>query len=165
MKRSFIDILTEMATMIFIGLFIAFLITRAVAPVKVVGSSMDPTYSDGQQLMVNRIAYKMDEPSYGDIVMFKPIDDIGDRYVKRIVGLPGDVVEVKDNKFYRNGVPIKEDYIKEPMTSENFKEYLLNEDEYFVLGDNRNNSRDSRYFGPINEEYIVGKIIGGDLHD
>lgn len=160
MSKNIIEDLIEICLMVFLGIIIGFLITRAVAPVRIVGESMNPSYQDGDKLMVNKVAYMMKSPEYGEVIVFKPLENLNDRYVKRVIGVPGDIVEIKDNKVYRNGIVLREDYIKEPMLSENFKEYKLKDDEYFLLGDNRNLSKDSRYFGPVNNRYIVGRVFG-----
>ena len=85
-----------------------------------------------------------------------------EQIIKRVVAVAGDTVEIKDNKFYRNGKEVKEDYINESMNVEEYKnigKYTLQEGEIFVMGDNRNHSSDSRYFGPVPLEYVNSKVI------
>lgn len=138
-----------------IGLVIALIVTQIVLPVSVSGSSMYPTLNEGEKLIV----YKLDKAyDRGDIVVFKPIDDYTKYYIKRVIALPGETIEIKNGITYVDGLVLREDYIQDKGDF-NMEKYRLKEDEYFVMGDNRNNSRDSRYFGPIKKDTIYGKII------
>lgn len=160
MDKTWLERISEILFYTFLGMLIAYGITRMISPVNVIGNSMDPTLISGQKKVMNRTAYLFSEPEFGDVIVFKPADDLKVLYLKRVIGLPGDSVEIRNNDVYVNDVIIIEDYIKESMDSEDFKRYVLKEDEYFVLGDNRNNSRDSRYFGPVKKRHIMGKLFG-----
>ena len=133
--------------------------------VQVDGSSMLNTLHNDNRLFVWRAGYIFNAPERGDIVICHYPDgkngEYGDRhYVKRVIGLPGEVISIKDGYVYINGEPLDEPYIaSERRSKENMREYLLGEDEYFVMGDNRANSKDSRYVGPIDREQILGKAI------
>lgn len=120
------------------------------------GSSMSPTMEHGQLLIINKIQPK-EEYQRGDIVIF---DDNGRKLIKRLIALPGETVQIVDNNIYINGEKIK-DYIDVDMESYGKleKPVKLGENEYIFLGDNRNNSCDSRELGPISIDKIVGRII------
>lgn len=137
------------------------------APVMVDGDSMEPTLSNGDYLLLN----KFSDIERFDIVVFPPPDNDETQYVKRVIGLPGDSVEYRDDLLYLNGEPVEEIFLGEHeaedqifYTSGNFSlltllgEEVVPEGQYFVLGDNRFNSRDSRSFGFIDEETILGKV-------
>ena len=122
----------------------------------IVMSSMEPSFHDGQRLLVNKAVYIFGEPKRGDVVIFKaPHNRQGD-YIKRIIGLPGDTIEVKDRAVYVNGSKLDEPYIKNPphytLESQN-----IPENHYFVLGDNRDNSNDSHSGWTVPREDIIGK--------
>lgn len=128
---------------------------------RVVGSSMEPTYHNGNIILVDKFFYKRGTPSYNDIVVVKYHVSYGeDQIIKRVVGLPGDHIEMKDNLLYRNGELLEEDYINEPMTgNENFT-YDIPQGKVFVMGDNRNNSVDSRMIGYIDfDDQVVGRVF------
>ncbi len=125
-----------------------------------VGVSMEPTLCSGDEVLVNRFIYKLSKPQKNDVVVFLPGGNPNSHYyVKRVVAVPGDTVQIIDGLLYINGVPEEENYDKmeEGGIAEN--EIRLEEDEYFVLGDNRNASEDSRSgnIGPIRRNTIYGK--------
>lgn len=137
------------------------------APVMVDGDSMEPTLSDGDYLLLN----KFSDIERSDIVVFPPPDEEDTQYIKRVVGMPGDTIEYRDDVLYLNGEPTEQEYLEMDPSEE--EEYfstgdfslltLLGEEEvpegqYFVLGDNRLNSRDSRSFGFVDEEAVLGKV-------
>jgi signal peptidase I len=120
--------------------------------------SMQPTLVEGQRLIVGKAAYWFTAPQRGDIVIVHPPKEIDpdSEYVKRLIGLPGDTVEVKGGTVYINGVPLVEPYVKSPARSV-FSPYLVPENHYFLMGDNRNNSNDSRSGWTVTRQDIVGK--------
>ena len=120
------------------------------------GSSMYPTMKDGQLLVISKLANK-DEYQRGDIIIFKAH---GKKLIKRLIGLPGETIQIIDNDIYINGEKIK-DYVDVDMEDYGVlnDKITLKEDEYFFLGDNRNNSSDCRIFGAIHKSDIIGKII------
>ncbi len=131
------------------------LINLLTARFVVEGSSMNPNFASGQFIIVNRLSYLLGEPRRGDVVVFASPDEPGHDFIKRVLGLPGETVAVRDGLVYVNGEPLYEPYISAPPTYRG--EWTLGADEYFVLGDNRNNSRDSHAFGPLRRDKIVGQ--------
>lgn len=138
-------------------------------PFLVWGQSMNPAFSDGDYLLVDEISYRFSKPQRGDVVVFKYPQNPTSRYIKRIIGLPGETVEIKDNALYihrENGEVFKLDeseYLpsdaqtlpkKWPLDTQK-----LGKDEYFVLGDNREASSDSRVWGVLPREYIIGQVF------
>ena len=145
----------EIITTIIVGVVIFILLQTTVQSFIVIGSSMKPSLEPGQRLLVSKISYRVGEPQQGDVIVFLPPNDDTD-YIKRIIGLPGDTVEVDDMTVYVNGVALDEPYINSA------PQYHVNEkqvpaDSYFVLGDNRNNSNDSHNGWFAEDDAVVGK--------
>ncbi len=132
-------------------------------PFIVEGPSMNPTFATGQYLLVDRISYRFEDPKRNDVVIFRYPRDPKTFYIKRLIGLPGETVSVTEgkitiiNKENPNGISIPAPYIEAGHeTTENFK-ITLGQTEYFVMGDNRSQSSDSRIWGPVDKKYIVGR--------
>ena len=128
----------------------------------VVGQSMSETLENGDQILVNRFMYKVIGPKANDVIVFLPNgNEKSHYYVKRVIGVPGDTVQIKNGRIYVNGTEFTEkvDVASIEDTGLAADAVTLGDDEYFVLGDNRNNSEDSRYanIGNIKREYIIGK--------
>lgn len=128
--------------------------------VKVSGSSMQPTLQDGDHLILDSLSYKIINPKYKDIVVVNVPGEENRKIIKRVIGVSGDHVVIKDNSLYINGVLVSEKYIKEPMSS-NSMDVVVPKDSFFVMGDNRNNSDDSRdpIIGSVKKKQILGRII------
>jgi signal peptidase I len=119
------------------------------------GTSMEPTLHTGQRLLINRLAvHGFGQPQRGDIVVFHSWGD-GKDYIKRVIGLPGERVAIHDATVYIDGTALDEPYLDQP-THDTVAEVTLAQDEYYVLGDNRGNSADSRFYGPLHADHIVG---------
>ena len=123
-------------------------------------SSMNDTIPTGARLFASRLHTALGEIKRGDVIIFKYPDNNNTIYVKRTIGLPGDTIEGKDGEVYVNGEKLEEPYIKAKINS-NFGPYTVPENSYFMLGDNRNNSRDSRYWNDtfVTRDEIMGKAI------
>lgn len=148
-------VLRELIITVVIAIAIFFVLQVTIQSSVVVGSSMQPTLEHGQRLLISKVSYTFGQPERGDIIVFRP-PDTGSEFVKRIIGLSGDEVEIKSDKVYVNGVHLTEPYIDIP------PHYTLSRievppDSYFVLGDNRNNSNDSHRGWTVPRENIVGK--------
>jgi len=125
---------------------------------RVDGHSMEPTLHDGQYLMVSKLAYRFGEPQRGDIIVFRSPQEDGKALIKRVVGLPGETVQIVDGQVIIDGVSLVEPYLTQSVgVSGNWGPRSLGAGEYLALGDNRNNSNDSRSFGPVTTSMIIGK--------
>lgn len=132
------------------------LIQTSVQTFIVVGSSMEPSFHNGQRLLVTKTAYYFHEPERGDVIVFEPVENRHGDYIKRIIALPGDTLEVKTEAVYVNGSQLDEPYIKNPPTYTTEPQKIPGNN-YFVLGDNRNNSDDSHNGWVVPRQNIVGK--------
>ncbi|GAB4526379.1 MAG: signal peptidase I [Anaerolineae bacterium] len=142
----------------------AFTLLQLALPRSVVhGRSMDPTLGEGQRLIISRLNYLFGEPQRGDIVVFnspEPLNEGEPPLIKRLIGKPGDVVEIRDRLVYVNGEVLNEPYINEPCQSKCAdNRWELGPEEYFMMGDNRNHSNDSRAFGVVPRENIIGEAL------
>ena len=143
---------------------LAFGIRSFVAEARYIPSgSMLPTLQINDRLIIDKISYNFRNPERGDIVVFSPTDalkaqNFKDAFIKRLLGLPGDKVEVKEGRVYVNDQLLKENYIDEK-PNYNFGPVTVPPNQYLVLGDNRNNSYDSHYWGFVPRDHIIGKAV------
>ncbi len=129
-------------------------------PVKVEGTSMLPELVDQERIFVNKFRYRFDAIARGDVVVFWYPLDRSKSYIKRVVGVPGDVVEVRRGAVLVNGVPIAEDYVPPDFADRrSYRARTVDADHYYVLGDHRNQSNDSRMWGLVPRENIYGKAV------
>lgn len=139
-------------------------------PHQVNGQSMVPNFQNGEYLLTDKISYRFGEPKRGDVVVFHAPDSAncpegtGCDFIKRVIGLPGETIEIKDNAIYVNGTKLEEDYIPDTFPTQpgaftQGRVVTMGPDEYFVSGDNRPYSSDSRAWGPLPRENIVGKTF------
>jgi signal peptidase I len=132
-------------------------------PFIVRGESMDPTYSDGQYLIIDELTYRREAPARGDVIVFKYPKEPSKYFIKRIIGLPNETVDIKNgiptifSMEYPNGKTLSEPYLKD--LSFDTVSQKLEADEYFVMGDNRSNSLDSRIWGPLPKGNIIGRVF------
>jgi signal peptidase I len=141
-------------------LVVAFVIIFLYQPVKVEGTSMAPGLDDQERIFINKFVYRMEPISRGDVVVFRYPRDPSKSYIKRVVGLPGDRVRIENGVLFVNGRPLRERYI--PPEYEDYRSYpevQVPEHSYFLLGDHRNMSNDSRDFGGVDQRYIYGKAV------
>ena len=138
-------------------LLIVFIRSFIVTPVRVNGESMYPTLKDREIMLLNKINYRFHDIKRFDIVVVNTKDE---KIIKRVIGLPGETLKVEDNTLYINGKEIKEDFLKEETADFDLEDLGITKipsDSYFVMGDNRDNSKDSRMIGPVKRSQIVGK--------
>ena len=158
--------LRENLILITIALVLAFFIRTFIAEPRYIPSdSMLPTLETGDRLVIEKISYRFTSPKFGDIVVFQPPPELQSRgysqdqaFIKRIIGTPGDTVKIDDGKVYLNGNILQEDYIKEPPLQA-FQLVQVPQNQYFMMGDNRNDSNDSRYWGFLPKKNMIGKAI------
>ena len=153
----FMDILEVIVLAVGIFLIVYLLILR---PHKIKGQSMHPNFPDGEYLLTEKVSYYRKDPQRGDVVVFKPpISE--DEFIKRVIGLPGETISVSGGKVYVNNQELKEDYIDVYTAPGAFlaegQTYTVPNGYYFVMGDNRPHSSDSRAWGPITKKVITGK--------
>lgn len=165
MNKKKLKDMISMSIYFLIVVFITFLIIKYVAQrTEVIGCSMDPTLKEHDNLIVDKLSFRLREPNRGEIVVFPYRDGSGVYYVKRVVGMPGETIWIPgDGKVYIDGKVLEEDYLVEGTEKGGIAitPITLGEDEYFLLGDNRDNSIDSRNekVGIVKRNEIIGKVI------
>ena len=166
-------VLRELVETVLLAFAIFVSVNIITARFRIEGNSMLNSFQDGQYIVVNRLAYRFHTPERGDVVVFVPSvnttttfwENLLGRpgqtdYIKRIVAIPGDIVEITSGQLYVNGIQKYEPYLREPMMITETQQWQLEADQYMVLGDNRNFSKDSRtsHIGPVTIEQILGKV-------
>ena len=147
------DLLVAVAIAIFIIVFLY-------QPVKVEGTSMMPGLEDQERIFINKFVYRMEAIERGDVVVFRYPRDLSKSYIKRVVGVAGDRVKIVNGTVYLNGKMLVEGYVPASyVDSRSYPETVIQPGEFFVLGDHRSMSSDSRDFGPIEESFIYGKAV------
>jgi signal peptidase I len=155
-KRSgFMRFVIDVAETLILSIVLFAAINAVSARIRVDGASMEPTLQSGEFVIVNKLAYLFGEPTTGDVIVFHFPRDPDQEYIKRIIGLPGDRVEIKNGEVYVNDRVLDEDYIAASPVYEDILE--VPGDSLIVLGDNRNNSSDSHNWGPVPLDYVIGK--------
>jgi signal peptidase I len=150
-------ILREVVITVLVAVAVFALLRFTVQSYTVVMSSMEPTFQEGECIMVSKMSYRSSGPQRGDVIVFNPPFDSQFPFIKRVIGLPGETVEIKDGKVFIDGIPLEEEeYIMEP-PNEPMPATEIPENEYFVLGDNRNHSNDSRNNWTVPLDNIIGK--------
>ena len=140
----------------------AFIIIFLYQPVKVEGTSMMPGLEDQERIFINKFVYRIEPIERGDIVVFRYPRDPSKSYIKRVVGMPGDHVQIEDGVLFVNGIRVAEPYVPARYTdARSSAEVVVPSGAYYVLGDHRNMSNDSRDFGPVDAAYIYGKAVFG----
>lgn len=168
-KHQIVKEIIRWAIEIVIVIVLAFLLVYfGMLGIKTTGSAMEDTLKNGQEIIVNKAAYLIFSPSRNDVIAFRQTDEeeVEDDYlitVRRVIGLPGERIQIKQGIIYIDGEVLEEKYHMPVMESGGLadSEVVLGKDEYFVLGDNRNDSEDSRFrsFGNVNKKTIIGKVI------
>ncbi len=148
---------TDIVETFILAAFLFFVINALSARIRVDGSSMEPTLHTGELVIINKLAYQFGKPQRGDVIVFHYPRNPEKEYIKRVIGLPGDHVEIRDGQVYINGARLQEPYIAASPTYPG--SWTVSRDSLFVLGDNRNNSDDSHRWGFVPYDYVVGKAI------
>lgn len=161
--RTFLFALREILEVVLVAIIVVMGVRYIlVQPFLVSGSSMEPTFQSGDYILINEISYRIRNPERGEVVVFHYPGDEKVYFIKRIIGLPNEKVMVQDgkvlifNKEHPEGFTIHESYLPESIKTIGNKEITLKEGEYFVMGDNRNSSYDSRQWGSLNKKEIIG---------
>jgi signal peptidase I len=153
------ELLAWFKTLLSAAVYATLIVTFGFQVARVEGQSMVPTLEDQDRLIVNKLAYRLGEPRVGDIVMLYYPEDPSKSFVKRIVAEPGDTIKIVDGRVLRNDVPLADDFIPEKYRDhDNLGPFVLPRGYYYVMGDHRNNSSDSRTWGYVPKRYIIGKV-------
>jgi signal peptidase I len=150
--------LRESFETLLLALILVLIINTISTRIRVDGFSMEPTYHNNNYIVVSKLAYKFKEISRGDVIVFEYPLAPDEDFIKRVIGLPGDQIEVTNGKVFLNGTELNESYIDAAPIREQ-PLLVVPEDSLFVMGDNRNNSSDSRTWGPLPIENVIGKTV------
>ena len=152
--RSFVSLALQLGIL---GLLIAAFFMRTP---QVSGLSMEPHINSGEYVLINTFAYRVAAPKRGDIVAFRHDGDTPEVYIKRVIGIPGDRIRIDAGVVYRNGERLDEPYVRYP-DHRSLAELTVPAQSVYVLGDNRANSEDSRAFGPVSDDHLIGRALAG----
>ncbi len=165
--KKFLHTIWEIVEVFFIALIAVVAIKYfLVQPFIVNGASMEPSFYDGDYLLIDELSYRFKEPERGDVIVFKSPQDQATYYIKRVIGLPGERIEMQDSSvriyptYDPDGLELEEPYLQEGVRNDWRGNIIitLEDGQYFVLGDNRVNSYDSRFWGPLEKDSIVGLV-------
>lgn len=163
-RKMFFSFVFDLLKLVILAFIIVWPIHRFVfQPFYVSGPSMEPDFYNNEYLIIEKIVYRFRQPLRGEVIVFKSQDNPKDHLIKRVIGLPGEKVVIEKGKIYvynkqfPQGLELNEEYLSPGTNTPGQIETELKENEYFVLGDNRNMSLDSRFFGPIKEKDITGR--------
>jgi signal peptidase I len=158
-KRMAMEIFSGVQTLVSAAVYATLIVTFGFQVARVDGLSMAPTLEDHDRLIVNKLVYELGDPRPGDIVMlYYPLNP-EKMFVKRVIAKEGDTVRIVDGRVYVNDIPLRDDYVPAEFRShDDWGPQVIQQGYYFVMGDHRNNSSDSRHWGPVPKKYIVGKV-------
>lgn len=164
--KKLIDFVMDiLETVVFIGSLFIVVYLFIIAPNQVKGASMDPTFNNGDYILTSKISYRLNAPERGDVIVFASKRNPDIDYIKRIIGVPGDRIMIQNTEVFVNGAPIAEPYIaaKTTLFDSGFMqegvEVTVPQNQLYVMGDNRPRSSDSREFGFITYESVIGKVV------
>jgi signal peptidase I len=158
-RRMGREVVAGVQTLLSAAVYATLIVTFGVQVARVDGLSMAPTLEDHDRLIVNKLVYELGEPRPGDIVMlYYPLNP-EKMFVKRVIAREGDTVRIVDGRVYVNDIPLHDEYVPAEFRShDDWGPQVIQQGYYFVMGDHRNNSSDSRHWGPVPKKYIVGKV-------
>jgi signal peptidase I len=156
-RSHFYGLLREIGETFLIAGMLFLAVNLFTARIRVEGGSMEPSLHNGEFVVINRLAYRWNDPDRGEIIVFRFPLDPERRFIKRIIGLPGDTVAVREGQVFVNNTALDEPYVSAPPHYDGT--WTIEEGHVFVLGDNRNNSSDSQNWGSLRTEEIIGKAI------
>ncbi len=158
-RRIGAEVVAGLQTLLSAAVYATLIVTFGFQVARVDGRSMSQTLEDHDRLIVNKIVYEIGEPLPGDIVMLYYPRDPEKMFVKRVIAREGDRVSIVDGRVTVNDVPLRDDYVpSEYRSHDDWGPQIIQDGYYFVMGDHRNNSSDSRHWGPVPKKYIVGKV-------
>jgi signal peptidase I len=166
-SNEFFSFLWELVKIVAVAIALVVVVkTFLVQPFCVKGQSMQETYNDEDYILIDKLSYRLHPPTRFDVIVFKYPYDTTEYYIKRIIGLPGETVEIRDSKViihndaHPEGITLDEvSYLLPAQRTSGIEPKKLTSDQYFVLGDNRPQSSDSRFWGPLGKEFITGKVF------
>jgi len=156
-RTSFKVLLFDILETLLLTIVIYAVLSTFIGRFKVFSVSMEPNLHEGQYLLISKQTHKIWPLQRGDVIVFHYPRDTKKNYIKRLIGLPGEKIELRDGKLYVNGKFVPEPWLSVQTHANG--QWQVGEDEYFVMGDNRNNSSDSRTWGSVNSQHIIGKAI------
>jgi len=162
-KQSAVDLISMWLGNLVVSLLTAaFVVIFLYQPVKVEGTSMLPGLEDQERIFVNRFVYRLEPISRGDVIVFRYPKDTSKSYIKRVIGVAGDRIHIVDGLVYVNGEALSEDYVPQQYADwRSVPELTVPQGAFFMMGDHRNMSSDSRDFGPVEQKFVVGKAVFG----
>ena len=153
---------TSMRDLVISVIVAFFIIIFVYQPVKVEGGSMEPGLEDQERIFINKLAYRFESIERGDIIVFRYPRDPRKSFIKRVIGLPADHIRIAYGHVYVNGQELSEPYVpSDYLDARSYSDIVVPKNSYFVLGDHRSMSNDSREFGPVMRSYIYGKAVFG----
>ncbi len=160
LRRGFFDTRYWLRDVILSILLAFIVIVFFYQPVQVEGTSMMPRLANHERIFINKFVYRFEPIQRGDIVVFQYPLDPSKSYIKRVVGLPGEWVKIEDGSVYVNGKPLKENYLpREYLDHQSYSPVYVEPEHYYVLGDHRESSNDSRVWGTVDRKFIYGKAV------